>query len=614
MPKVLRLLSVLGLCFLLLIAALPASAGSGTPRWQCWGPGLPDPCRNTLYDVDVDPYQGRAWAVGAKGTILYWNGESWAKEAVPTAEALFSVDAIRPKRAVAAGAEGVMLHREGGAWATQDLRTHAWVRVVEMVPGSSGEQGWAAADKYGLVQMLSWEGSHWEKGSGHNVGGTMYHLALLNADYGWGVGSVLGDKPGSGFGTIGKFYRWDGTSWAYDLSVAEPLRAVALRTTHDGWAVGEAGGIYRWDGDVWTAWASPTEETLYDVAIVGPDDAWAVGEMGVICHWDGSSWAVQPSPVSLDLRGVAMFSAMEGWAVGQGGTILRWDGQRWLMMYGPEVGRLDGICMTPGTEGRDGWAVGNDRTMLHWNGLSWRPVEGPHNSYYRVAMLAPDDGWASGSRRICHWDGAAWTCTALANSPRALAPLSPTDAWAVGWGVIQHWDGASWQEVPSPASTTFEDMAAVSATDIWAVGGRTIIHYDGGAWRTVDSEVDWSMLGVGMARARAGWAVGFYGNLARWDGTAWRTYADKPGHDTLWDVDVIATPGRVVGWAVGSDGTLVRLEGNTASLVDSPTSNTLRAVEIVDGELAWAVGDGGVILYTGALPDADAVHLPLVIR
>ena len=54
----------------LILFCMPAagSAGELTPAWECWGPGLPDPCRNDLRDIAIvpgtDPAQ--AVAVGAE--------------------------------------------------------------------------------------------------------------------------------------------------------------------------------------------------------------------------------------------------------------------------------------------------------------------------------------------------------------------------------------------------------------------------------------------------------------------------------------------------------------------------------------------------------------------
>lgn len=584
--------------------------------WQCWGPGLPDPCRNTLHDISIDPNSGRIWAVGDAGTILYWNGSEWLKQGSPVGANLRGVAAESAHYAWAVGLDGTVLRRAGESWQEKGPSSSDWFRAVALVPGTDAH-AWAVGDKYGIGAFHYWNGTSWQgtyAGNRQWISGSIWDMSILGSQSGWAVGSVLG-TVGSGVGMVGQLLPLGAGGWGGQHQVPEELYGVAMRTDSDGWAVGEDGAIYRWNGSAWTKVEAPTGEDLRDVCVVNASDAWIVGEFGTILHWNGAVWSSVPCPGGYhDLQAVAFAGPSKGWAVGEGGTILRWDGATWSVLYAPVVSRLDSICMTPGTGGRDGWAVGNNRTILHWNGVDWTAMEGPYRSYYDVSFASPDVGWLSGSRTFCRRVGAGWDCMARDDSGHVLATLSANDVWAAGWGVIQHWDGQSWSNVHSPTNRTLYDMDALSPNEIWASGDSgTLIHYDGQAWHASDASTTTLLPGIGVAAPDDVWAGGSSGKLLHYDGQKW-TESERVVWDTIWDVDVLATGSGTIGWAVGSSGAILRLMGGIWTQVASPTANTIRNVCMVDAQSAWAVGDGGMIMYYGPLPALDTVRLPLVMR
>jgi len=622
-----RTVIVWGVATLALFSLLGRPAMADECSWQCWGPVLPDPCRNTLYAVAVTPGSAGndAWAVGAGGTILHWDGAAWHKTTSPTAKILRSVAPARANLALAVGHEGVAVKWNGTAWSSQTTKTTNWFRAVSLVPGSS--TAWAAADMAGVCLFLYWNGSAWESkiaGKVHFFGGSVDGISMVNANAGWAVGSAFSSAISSYAGTA---LRWDGSNWAtLPLSTTAELSAVDMLSTTDGWAVGEEGTLLHWDGAAWTArGGNPTSEDLRAVDMLSATQGWAVGAAGVILHWDGSAWTAVASPVTQDLLGVAIASADNAWAVGNSGVILRWDGTRWNKLVGPEIGRLEDLSITPGSAGYDAWAVGSSRMMLHWNGREWRPVQGPPapngaSSYYAVDMLSPRDGWAGGiAGQFSRWDGQSWAAAGRFQSVLDIEMLGPDDGWAVGWSRIMHWDGGTWTQVTSPeAGASYYGLDAVSRRDIWAVDGRgVIVHYDGSQWTKVASPVTEWLTDVSMASASDGWIVGNYGVLLHWNGSNWTKAAGDLTYTTLRGVSVLGGGAGVSGWAVGHNGTILRLAGGAWATHCSPTANDLWAVQMASRYEAWAVGDSGVLLHwkDPSPPRLTArVRLPLVRR
>lgn len=619
------LVSALLVAAILTLSAPPAQAA--VPCWKCWGPGLPDPCRNTLYSVAIVPGSNGndVWAVGARGTILHWNGAAWSKITSPTTEILRYVAMARADLGLAVGYEGVALKWNGTAWTTLNSKTTNWFRAVAFTPGSNGANGWAAADKYGVGLFERWNGTGLEdrpNSKNHFFGNTIWGISMVSTNAGWAVGEALSGTPLTMKGQIRK---WDGSNWGMvDTPVAQagPYYAVDMLSTTDGWTVGRDGVIARWDGSAWAQWpSSPTTEHLRAVDLRTTSDGWAVGDGGAILRWNGSAWTSVASPVSLDLYGVAVAAANKAWAVGAGGAILLWNGTTWSKVFAPDVSRLDDVQMTPGTLGADGWAVGLSSKILHWNGTTWSPVQGPRSSYYAVAPLSRTDAWAAAQgNRFARWNGTAWAEAGTWQSALDIAMLSPTNGWAVGWGKIQHWDGSTWSLVTSPSTRTYYGMDAVSPTDIWAVGDSgTIIHYDGSGWSSAASPAasyDW-LVDVSMASATDGWIVGSPGIILGWNGSAWAKYNHSMTDNALRGVSVLRGASGTVGWAVGDGGEVYWLSSNAWTAGCSPTGNDLWAVHMISPYEAWAVGDNGVILHWDD-PNrpgmAKRVFLPILMR
>jgi len=94
-----------------------------------------------------------------------------------------------------------------------------------------------------------------------------------------------------------------------------------------------------------------------------------------------------------------------------------------------------------------------------------------------------------------------------------------------------------------------------------------------------------------------GWGVGYLGGIIHRQNGLWFN-ADSPTANTLWAIDSLSSNDA---WAVGNSGTILRFNGNKWFSVTSPTTTGLFGVSLLSETDGWAVGAGGTVLrYNGA--------------
>lgn len=317
-----------------------------------------------------------------------------------------------------------------------------------------------------------------------------------------------------------------------------------------------------WGQSIFQVVHTPNEnfnDGLYAVSASSPTDIWAVGQSTI--HFDGTKWTAFQAPMikgdnTGELEGVVDISPAEAWAVGTvgigegspGQVIEQWDGTQWNVFQGPTF------------------------------------ASGDQPSLKAMTAISADDIWAVGSLLsgggellnylFEHWDGTAWTATAIRTNDAFLFGASAdatNDVWAVGFigpendtskTLVMHYDGTNWKKVPSPSVGTgasqLNGVVALAPNDAWAVGFSTpvappksaptltlIEHWDGTSWSVVPSPnvgpnsmyQSNRLFGVTAVSANDIWAFGSYfaasgsGHqmtlLLHWDGASW-TIAPSP--------------------------------------------------------------------------------------
>lgn len=89
-----------------------------------------------------------------------------------------------------------------------------------------------------------------------------------------------------------------------------------------------------------------------------------------------------------------------------------------------------------------------------------------------------------------------------------------------------------------------------------------------------------------MISSTDGWAVGFNGKIYHWNGTNW-SIMNSPTTNHLFAVDMVSATD---GWAIGSNGTIIHWNGSSWTVVTSPTTNSLSDIAMVSSKDGWIVG------------------------
>jgi hypothetical protein len=226
-------------------------------------------------------------------------------------------------------------------------------------------------------------------------------ISMLSAEEGWAVGSESNNSPAgpTGSDTVPVYTRplllhYQQGTWT--RLPADPqldnvqLSSISMRSSDDGWAVGNAIGgsiapvVLRYSGGQWRRLATAFPGgSLVSISAAGPGEAWAVGYGGPVsgialhCMRDACTRVEMPTPNILSA--VAMRSPTDGWIGGHGAVTLHFDGHQWtkagLVIHG-EV--LTGLAMQSATEG---WAVGDPFStdygtpLLRCHDGVWQPEE-----------------------------------------------------------------------------------------------------------------------------------------------------------------------------------------------------------------------------------------------
>jgi M6 family metalloprotease-like protein len=307
----------------------------------------------------------------------------------------------------------------------------------------------------------------------------------------------------------------------------------------------------------WRAQENPAENDLNAVCFTDDDTGWAAGEFGTIIHTDdgGDNWEEQESGTEEDLQALCFTDSSTGWAVGEGGTILYTSngGDTWEVQ---DSGVTEDINSVSFIDSSTGWALTNDSTVL-----------------------STSDG------------GSIWESDNL------------------------NTDG----EVPVEVEFASNDYGFVAGRD-----GTLFCTNDGGDtwsdWTVVEDEVSYSIEIAGL-RARADndlWMVGSISNgydylFWIWEGNI--TYFSL--YNTVFnDVDFEERLGVVAGerivvmncdsdYGFGLD--LFSLSGGADHQMDTMEwievqewldnlEDTPLAVDVVSGDVAYVVGENGLIL------------------
>ncbi|MBN1343159.1 MAG: hypothetical protein JXQ73_10790 [Phycisphaerae bacterium] len=327
-----------------------------------------------------------AFAVGAAGTILRYDGAAWSAMAYAAATTdLHRVWTSGPNDVFAVGGQSTALHFGG----------QSWKRTI-------GADGWRTYGVWGsgpddvYVSAYWWDGSPMNPGDPYEPweyndpawllsrGSHLPWSPVLLAEcepcwplgqprWGWSYARNCFFVTGQG----GKVLQHDEGVWppdtTLDTGTSVELTAISGNAPNDVFTVGPEGTIVHYDGSDWSVMDGGTGQWLGGVWCAGPNDVFVVGAIGTILRYDGSGWSAMTSGTAQTLTGVWGSGSADVFAVGAAGTVLHYDGVGWSGMDSGTTRDLNGVW---GSGPRDVYIVGEAGTILHYGGY-WVTVDVP---------------------------------------------------------------------------------------------------------------------------------------------------------------------------------------------------------------------------------------------
>jgi hypothetical protein len=260
---------------------------------------------------------GNAWAVGANGTILRWDGGTWAPGVQGLAPYdLWGVWGASATQAWAVGSGGVILQWNSGFWSGAPGMPFQHVDF-RGIAGTSASDIWAVGidtsnGQFGAV-ALHWDGSTWS-GSNTTITGA-YPLVGVTAS----VAGAVAVTPGPWL------IRDTASGWVQaSVSLAPTALSSGVCNFQDTWVTTADGGVFNTIGGSWNGTPTGVSSDLRSITVIPPNhDVWAVGDQGAIVHsLAGGAWAISASGTPENLHSIWAASSNELWAVGDQGTIL----------------------------------------------------------------------------------------------------------------------------------------------------------------------------------------------------------------------------------------------------------------------------------------------------
>jgi hypothetical protein len=554
-----------------------------------WGWHHPLPQGNTLRAVHALGATD-AWAVGAGGTILRFDGNRWHAWSSGTNEDLHAVWAASATEAWAGGDAGTLLRFDGTSWTPHGLPGPS-ARILSLF-------GLAASDVWlgtGSATLFHFDGSAWlavtpTSGAAKEVTGI------------WGA-----DPMDVWFATGKDLLRLQATAWTKFGSKGTEARAIWGTSATDIWAGGDS--LLHFDGSgEWNQAGGGQVSAIWGQSAT---ELWTAGPSGAMQQFKGS-WSSLPTLTTLDLHGLGGAGG-RAWAVGDQGVMLRRDAT-WTLWGGRVATRaLRGVWGPPAPSTLL-WVVGETGTLLHFDGASWSAVSLSTQKHLNgiwgssaASIVAVGDGGT-----VLRFDGSQWSAGTAGTSAtlNAVHGCSASDLWAVGGscttdcsvlpcvttceGVATHFDGSTWKAT-KVGSKVLRGVLC-HPLGVFAVGdGGAVVRWDPGAssWKGMSASTSAALHAIAGVSATEAWAAGSGGTLLRYTAGSWSSASSGTSAllQGLW-----GSSGSDV-WASGSDGLLLHFDGTGWSPVPSGATASLRALWGRGAKDLWTVGDGAAVLH-----------------
>jgi hypothetical protein len=259
---------------------------------------------------------GTVWVVGSlqsRGIAARLVQGAWTEAVLPQGTpTLFGVWASGPTDVWAVGVMGTVVRFDGNTWAPIAVSGAALTQTLTSVWGASSSDVWIGGE------------------GGTILHGTATGVAREPSNATDNLVGIWGTSTSEVWALTarGTTLRRDGTGWSVQATslAAHIFYGVWLSAPDDVWVVGDHVTMHN-DGDTWAS-AENALDSATSVWGSASDDIWAVGRptppsTTYISRFNGVRWVAAASPATLPLQAVRGTSATNVWAVGNSGTVLR---------------------------------------------------------------------------------------------------------------------------------------------------------------------------------------------------------------------------------------------------------------------------------------------------
>jgi hypothetical protein len=555
-------------------------------RWVTLNQGLTgDSLTGTWWHTASDIY-----AVGAGGTVLQYNGTSWAAvSGIPATNyrAVSGVSGQAVASVWAVGDGGAVLHDTAGTWSAVTTGQTSNALYGVWVAGAGNVYAVGAS---GTVLHLS--GGTWTKMSVPSGTGMLDAVWGNDATHIWAVGAN------------GAVIFGNGSTWVKQTSATtQNLAGVWGDAATDVYAVGASGTIVHFTGSSWSAMSSG--ESGSNLAAIGgtaSTDIWAVGDNGTTQHYNGSVWSTVGPNSGIPLTSVTSGSSSAIWAVGAQGSLLSSSGSAWH------------VSMQSGLTFYSVWAssatdvyVASLGTVLHYNGSSWT------NNYVSPAD-SMDGIWGGGPQPATVYtvgengwlgtlSGGTWTSQSIGTSVYSTwGPNTTSFYTGAGDGLVGYLNGSTLSSYNLGTSGNIMAIWGSSSNNVYAASSSGTIFNEkntNGTWNQMTTPGSTGTLYAMYGSSSTDiYAVGASGVVLHNTGTnTWTAQASNTTNTlrSVW-ADPATSPYTADAYAVGDAGTVQHYNGNKWINMPAPVTSRFRGIFGTSSTNLYVVGDNGVVL------------------
>jgi len=248
------------------------------------------------------------WMVGAGGTLVNVDSFKVMEYASPSTSDLFGVALAAADDGIAVGAAGTILYYDGTEW-TEETNSPTILNLYD-VAFVNNTNAWVVSDS---GYIFHYNGVQWDT-TNLPTSKPLFDVSFVDANTGVTVGGG------------GKVYHYDGLSWTEKSAGTKDLYGVHLLSANMAYACGKGGVVWMYDGTEWTEMETPSgTKDLNSIYFTGAGTGYSIGKDGYFLQYAGE-WFNQSIGSENQFNSI-FFSGGVGYTCGNDGEALYDDGE-----------------------------------------------------------------------------------------------------------------------------------------------------------------------------------------------------------------------------------------------------------------------------------------------